>query len=240
MSLSWKTGTPIARIEGGEYAKRILYANSDPITMEKVTNNFITDIIPESWIRLRKKRIRQDELNRIYKALFRKTPPDDDELRAIYTEAVALIRNSLGSEVNLMSGRFIPLPQKVDLSEKDISKRPSSRMYITGPTNCGKSTFASKYIRELQNRHNKPIYVFSVLPDDEPIDKLGPKRIRLDEELIKEPIELSELKNSIVVFDDIDTIKNKKLKESVQNLRDTCLSEGRHYNISTICTSHVF
>ncbi len=55
-----------------------------------------------------------------------------------------------------------------------------------------------------------------------------------------------ELKNSLVVFDDVDSItvggskKSEALKAGARTLRDALLTRGRHSNISVLTTSHVF
>jgi hypothetical protein len=47
------------------------------------------------------------------------------------------------------------------------------------------------------------------------------------------------LRGSICIFDDIDTIPEKKLLTAVYKLRDDLLETGRHFNITVICTSHL-
>jgi hypothetical protein len=240
MSLSWKYGKPIARVEGGKYAKRILYINSDPQSLICPSVDDMPYIITEKWIKSKKKSISSKDIDRIYRALVKGIEPDDDILGKIYLEAKEIIKKSGETEVNLLSGRFVPIPVKENRKEKNIAKRQPSRLYCAGPSESGKSHFAAQYIREIMNGHKKDIYMFSEIEEDEVLDKLGLKRIKLDESLIDNPVQLDELKNSIAIFDDIDTILDKKLQNAVCNLRDRCLSKGSHFNISTICTNHAF
>ncbi|MFM6267246.1 MAG: ATPase/DNA packaging protein, partial [Dolichospermum sp.] len=55
-------------------------------------------------------------------------------------------------------------------------------MYITGPSGSGKSTYTRKYLEQYVKKFKgRPIYLFSSLPSDESLDKVKPKRIKLDE-----------------------------------------------------------
>ena len=55
-------------------------------------------------------------------------------------------------------------------------------LYTTGPSGSGKSTYTRKYLEQYKKKYkNRPIYLFSSLPSDDSLDKVGPKRIKRDE-----------------------------------------------------------
>lgn len=114
--------------------------------------------------------------------------------------------------------------------------------YITGPSGSGKSTLTRKIIQQWQKlkRENKNIFVFSNLKKDESLDSIkNLKRFKLDNELITNPIQIEDLKNSIVIFDDTDCIKDKEIREAVIKVMDEILETGRHFNINVIVTNHL-
>lgn len=129
--------------------------------------------------------------------------------------------------------------------------------YISGPNKSGKTTWVGNWIRIIRSsgfskrlaRHNKelpeipvPIYIFSDLESDAIIDNIDgyqPIRIELGEHMIEEPIDPKELYGSVVIFDDIDSIANPKIKKAVETLKDTLLKTSRHHNCWVICTSHL-
>lgn len=120
-----------------------------------------------------------------------------------------------------------------------------NRLYVTGPSGSGKSYYCSDWISKyLKKRGNKdiPIYIFSGV-DYDPIldDKFEDNIIRvpIDAELITDPIHPSDLKDSIVLMDDVDSIQNVKLRNTVLALRRNLLETCRHYDIALICTSHL-
>jgi Cdc6-like AAA superfamily ATPase len=113
-------------------------------------------------------------------------------------------------------------------------------IYITGVSGSGKSTFTRKFVKEYKKifKENE-VYLFSCLTQDESLDEVKPKRFKINDELVTDPIEVSELANSLLIFDDIDTIANKKVKEAVYQLLNEVLQIGRHHKISAIVTNHL-
>ena len=115
-----------------------------------------------------------------------------------------------------------------------------SIFYITGPSGSGKSTYTRKYLEQYKKKFkNRPIYLFSSLPTDESLDKIKPKRFKLNEALHEDPIKVAELAESMCIFDDIDVISNKKIREAVYDILNQILEIGRHYKIACICTNHL-
>ena len=114
--------------------------------------------------------------------------------------------------------------------------------YITGSSGSGKSWFiynALKKWKEQKGNKNKPIYLFSSLEEDESLDKLKPLRIKLDESLLTDPIEAQDFdEGSVAIFDDIDVIKNKKIREEVYDIMNQLLQIGRHNKVGVLMTSH--
>jgi predicted AAA+ superfamily ATPase len=113
-------------------------------------------------------------------------------------------------------------------------------VYITGASGSGKSTYCASYIKEYKKLFKKNnIYCFSALKDDESLDVIKPKRIKIDNSLIDDPLDVADFENSLVVFDDIDVISDKKQREAVYNILNQILEVGRHHKISCIITNHL-
>ena len=112
-------------------------------------------------------------------------------------------------------------------------------IYITGPSGSGKSTYTRKFLEEYKKKYkDRPIYMFSSLKEDPSLDSIKPKRFKIDA-LYKDPIEAEELKDSVVIFDDIDVISDRKIKEAVYNILNNILEIGRHFSITCIITNHL-
>lgn len=136
------------------------------------------------------------------------------------------------NNITLTDGKLIPLP---NIDTRDV-------VHIGGPSGSGKSTYAANYMKNYKKIFpENEIYVFSRLDSDEVIDKLDPARIPIDESLIDDPIDIqTEMSNgALVLFDDIDTIKDDKIRHAVNQLKNDILETGRHMNIYCVNTSHL-
>lgn len=131
---------------------------------------------------------------------------------------------------------FIPL---LDTGGRSIT-------YICGASGSGKSTLANSIMTNFNILFPKSyIYIFSRLKTDPAFSELEKKdvvmRIPIDENLVEEPIDIIEDidEYSLVLFDDIDTINNKKILSELNNIKSQILEIGRHKNIYCIVTSHL-
>ena len=112
--------------------------------------------------------------------------------------------------------------------------------YISGQSGSGKSFFVNKLAEEYHSMYPKrKIYLFSLLTEDKSIKCKHIKRVKLDENFLKTDLSLADMKNSFLIFDDIDTIKNKHIKGKLDHIIDTLLQVGRHSNTSVAFVSHM-
>lgn len=113
--------------------------------------------------------------------------------------------------------------------------------YVTGSSGSGKSYYVKQYIMEYHKLMPKnKIYVFSSLKSDETLDPLKYiKRIKLDDNFLNADITIDDFKDTLVIADDTDVIKNKYIREKVYNIIDQILEIGRHHNISLLITNHL-
>lgn len=120
------------------------------------------------------------------------------------------------------------------------NKEVVEKIYVSAPSGAGKSTWVGKWMKEYRKMFkDDEMYVFSAIDEDKPLDKNKPTRITLDDELINDPIEPSEIPNSLVIFDDTDTIRDRKMSIILAVLRDYILEVGRHFDIRMLITSHL-
>jgi len=100
-------------------------------------------------------------------------------------------------------------------------------LYITGCSGSGKSTYTRKFIEEMRKvKKDIPVYLFS-------------SRIILDGSLIDDPVDIEEFADTVVIFDDIDVLTNKKIREEVYKIMNQGLEIGRHYRINMVITNHL-
>lgn len=135
------------------------------------------------------------------------------------------------TQIKLTDGKFQHVPD---------TTTERSCIYITGASGSGKSYYTKNYCIEYKKTFKKrQIYMFSALSEDETLDMLDLQRVKIDDSLISDPIDVSEFKESLVIFDDIDVIGNKKHREAVYTVLNQVLEIGRHFKISCIITNHL-
>ncbi len=136
------------------------------------------------------------------------------------------------------SGKFRYVP--------NTNRRDS--IYVAGVSGAGKSFWVADYLEFYKKLFpDSKIYLFSEKLTEPIFDKFNMTRIamkELDENgqfiLISDPIEpLTELEEgSLVIFDDVDSIRHKHLKKEVFSIAETIFKVGRSRGMSVIMTSH--
>lgn len=129
------------------------------------------------------------------------------------------------------NGKLVPIPGK----ERTVD-------LICGMSGVGKSTLAAEIVRQFKKKYpNYPFYLISPKTDDATINKLNPNRINItfDNFLGDDPLSLEEVEDSIILFDDCESIPDKTLMKAVDNFRDQCLVRGRSLNINVLIIMHV-
>lgn len=141
--------------------------------------------------------------------------------------------------------------KKIKLHDDDVfipvlDSENRSIVYICGASGSGKSTFARMLVDNFHTMFpTTPIYMFSRLSSDPAFDDLETKkvliRIPINNDLIESNIDVVNdiEQGSMVIFDDIDTISDKKIMGVLNNIKLQILEIGRHKKIYCIVTSHL-
>jgi hypothetical protein len=159
-------------------------------------------------------------------------------------ELIGLVKdeeNSEDSSEELCGTREIYL--KKDTLSPVLSANERQVGYIAGPSGSGKSFYASKLIKMFKKMFpKKDIYLFSRTDykDDPAYKKLKPIQIELDESLIDDPIDITEIQGgSLIIFDDCNTIPDTRIKKVVDALICDIMEVGRKLGIWIILTNHL-
>lgn len=151
-------------------------------------------------------------------------------------------RISQATEIKLREGHAFPLP--VVRPNVEGEKKYRECIYVSAPCDSGKSTWIAKYLRlwvaeRIKFKQTTKILLFSRVTNDNAFRGLHIKQIKLDDELLKNPIDvIKELSDCMVIFDDIDSIIDKPMREYLWSLRDEVMTVGSHSGTYTINTSH--
>ena len=179
--------------------------------------------------------MRKDELETILRMLEGEDVSDSDvdsAIEEIADEVREEVNKKMQSHIHISDGTFQVLPL---LKEDQID-----RIMICGASGSGKSTWIGQYTEQYHKLfpENK-VLLFSRKKEDKELDKLGfVKRVRIDDDFLKLQYEPKDFKNTLTIFDDIDTFQNKQITLAIQSLRDDLLETGRSENSYVIGVSH--
>ena len=133
---------------------------------------------------------------------------------------------------------------KFALAPRKLSEKERSVLFVAGESGSGKSYFTREYVKRYNQMFpNNPIYLILYLDEDKTLDAYK-KIIRLNcmtDEFLYDCQEFdlkAEFGNSFVIFDDIDSIAEKKAKEIIFALLNKLLRIGRHFNTSVAYVGH--
>jgi hypothetical protein len=143
---------------------------------------------------------------------------------------------NVSSSITLKNGSFMPCPSD-QLDEHNKIQR--TILYCAGPSGSGKSTIINQF-KDTYNLlyPNNNTYIFSKIVNDTSLKKeRNTFYISIDEDLIFDPLESSDFKNSLVIMDDVDTL-SKELKKPIKYLQADIGELGRHDFVSLAVSSH--
>ena len=137
--------------------------------------------------------------------------------------------------------------QKIDLRRNKLKPLMNTDArqvcYIAGPSGSGKTTYAVELAKSYHQIFPKrPIYVFSRtdVKNDPAFKGLKIMQVKLDETLVSDPIDITELeKGSLIIFDDCNTIGDRDIKKAVDALVIDIMEVGRKLGIWLILTNHL-
>ena len=110
------------------------------------------------------------------------------------------------------------------------------RLYIVGASGSGKSYFSAAYVRNHKLRYpDAKFFVVSNKAEDAPLDELNP--VAITPEQAGEITSLASFKNSVVLFDDVDSFPPEE-KKVVMRLYSHMVKDGRSDHIQVMLTSH--
>jgi GTPase SAR1 family protein len=235
--LSFKNGVKLAEIEYTNKKKKskIIYVKEDEGEKTEITNIKKDELLPKSFytgikninsngIMVLRKAIRDGNIGLLGK---------NENLKVHYNMGIDLIKDLEKKYFSISrdEGKISPIPMM-----------ESSRMAVFGPSGVGKSTFISAFFKKyLQFYPKNEIYIFSPKLDDPAYNKIkNIHYVKIEDSILEFPLDVSEFKNSICCFDDIESITDKRLNEAVRIFRNQCYEIGRApSNITTIAVHHV-
>lgn len=143
------------------------------------------------------------------------------------------------THINLQNGQIF---QQVPNEKEPNPKLRRRIIYTSGKSGSGKTYYTADYVREYVRQSPKNrIILFSSLESDETLDEIKQvRRVKVKTAgFVNETFTIDQFKDTLVIFDDTDCIKDKGITAQINHIADIVLQTGRHTNTSMIFTSHL-
>ena len=123
----------------------------------------------------------------------------------------------------------------------DINPLNSNRVYISGANGAGKSYVAGQYCKNYNRIFKKnKIILFSPHEDDAYEGVRNIIKIDLNDEMLYEtPLEIDKFACSLIIFDDTDSLQNKKQQAWINSFQADVVKNGRKLGIGCVYLSHM-
>lgn len=219
---SLKGGNPVAR-----HGKDIIKIKLDD--GKNVLRNEFEDDIDDMIEDINTTKLTRNEYDELKEGLKNEIKPNSKKLHSLYDKLLPEIQKKKGKIINFYDNKLHQIPQ----DKREV-------IYICGKSGSGKSTACGEYIYCFNKKFpDADVIVISTVQDDPALEGLD--ILKADLNCFKDdPITIQDLEdNSLIVFDDIDTIKDKEIKDNVVTLMNQILETGRHRNIYCLITNHL-
>jgi hypothetical protein len=234
--LSLDKGKSVAIIEGGTNDGDIVHVydvDSAGSSAGRTKASKEMDLLCENFFSRIKGRLNFVKVDRLHRALKNRERPDDQELQGLYDEALELLEGSVGKEI-LLARNDGKMQQIWDINEE------RQVFYIAGMSGSGKSYFAGELVDIYQKLYpDREVFLFSNKPEDPSFDSRDIQRVPLDESMFENQLELSDIHDSLIIFDDIEAVKSKDVQEELARISEMVLQQGRSSHISMIYIAHL-
>jgi hypothetical protein len=240
--LNWDesdSATPIAIIRDGDMHGKVAYLHTDdPIAVSckapfsDAEKKLLTQIIDATCRRhssTYRDRLKKAEI--LKRAINTGISPREEELKTLFSQIKKSFKEERVGSLEIDNGEFCYIP-KTDGREC---------IYVCGPSGSGKSYWTKNYCVQYNKLFPKRgIYLFSKVDDDESLEGIkNVHRIPLDESFLASEFNASDFEDSLLVFDDTDTVRDSEVRKEIVQLKNDVLEVGRHSNVSIIITSHL-
>lgn len=230
--LNVDSGNALCMVKGGKNSGSIIHVgDADVIGHVNTIVSKDTDKLIEEFFNKTKAHLNFAKIEELYHHLKTRTPPKNLNLLEIYSQGIDILDRSNGREVIIDDGKIVPV------WDTNMDRQV---FYVTGMSGSGKSTYTGELISIYRKLYPKrPVFVFSNKPSDPALDAHKINRPKLDAELYENQLDLEVLRQSLVIYDDVEAVKDKNVNSELDRIRDLILQQGRSYNVDFVYISHL-
>lgn len=228
--ISFTQGNKVAVVCGGEYNDKIIRITKEEQEPDRnLDEEDIYDLMDDDDFNKNKYKIFpiKDRL-KLTKSLKQHIEPLDEYLVSKYKIVSEKLKEKLKKELILHSGVMVPLPHE-----------QSERIYIAGHAGSGKSCLTAMIAYEYHKMFPKrKIYIFTKHHKEKAYKTIKHVEILCDNEILQNPIQITSLSKSLVIFDDCDHVQDKVINNNLVKLNNDLITGSRKYDTHVITLGH--
>ena len=225
----------LAIVDGGKQDGDIIYFNEDNNKANLHIENLF-DYVKESDIKKHKKYMKNEELLKIQRAFENDSDIDEDDLKEIYDKIKDDVYDNAKKSIKIHDGVLRPLP----LIPTGKNENQIDTIFISGKNGSGKSYLIARYVElYLKMYPTQKVYLFSAKKEDKSYEGLKIKKIKITDDLLGYTDYVKDFKDSLVIFDDTESIHDKEINKIVRDIRNEMLECSRDQNTFIIVVDHM-
>ena len=224
---------PVGFVTGGEHNDSILSLVEESYKNKKDVDKNEIIILIENLYRSMNGNISFTTLEQLKNAITDRKRPANRELAIHFDHAMKILDGNKSKEIILEDGTLVPM------FDTTMSRQVCM---VGGMSGSGKSYYTANLCRTYKKQFpDNKLILFSNKSSDPAFDSLAyVERVVIDEDLLIEPITLEELRNTMVIFDDVEYTSNKEMDKELDRIRDLILQQGRSFKTTFVYVSHQF
>ena len=228
--LSLEKGNPIAIIKGGKFKGNTIYLDKQSSTMDNYNPKELAEFVDDFYNSM-DNTLDMDKMDDLQSAIDNRKPPKDKDLRVFYSKCLKLMNIDKNKSIDIDEDEIVPV--------FDTTKERSVFM-VSGMSGSGKSYYTANLCKMYHEQYpDNKIFLFSNKKSDPVFDVLEYiYRISIDDSLLADKLTLDEIKNSLVLYDDVEFTANKEIDAELTRLSDLILQQGRSVKISFVYITH--
>lgn len=201
----------------------------------EVSSSNVDSLLLNNILKKKRLKLNDSELSIIHNYIKQNSDDDisDSKVQVILQEYQKLKKNHLS-----FPQKVFPLPNPFEKYHNAIDS-----MYICAPRGAGKSTFCRDYIKLYKKQYPKnKIIVISQKDEDKAFKSIQKYLTYLPMTVddIDDEMDLDEIKETLILFDDYECFSPRALQNYVNNFRDKILKVGRSKKITCLICQHAY
>lgn len=208
----------LAKIKGGEQNGKYLVLKPYKYKIDDLPKTFVN-------------RLDKNQQDILSEAIDTQFEPMDEYMKEIYYDALKEFEKLKHKGIRLNSGKFEPL----------LDHTRYERYYVAGASGSGKTYYSTKLVEQYLKKHKKQdndfVMVSGVAPSEK-LEELMPNMVD-PSDVYNEGLSEDAIRDSIVMFDDVLSIPEKRVKNAVLGSINHMIETNRHTRTTVIVINHL-